>query len=125
VGGWGGFKSAILVFPDRKLSIAVLSNWDYMFHNPKDTAEMLAGLLLAPAAPATPAAAEASAGPREVRVEPQLLDAYVGDYRLTPGDLVTILREGEQLVLVADGNMRFPLSAPRPRSSSSKSSPSR
>jgi hypothetical protein len=40
---------------------------------------------------------------KEVAVDPKIFDRYAGDYELTPGFTITILRRGDKLISQATG----------------------
>jgi hypothetical protein len=46
--------------------------------------------------------------PRRAKVAPSLFDAYVGDYRLSPGSLLTITQEKDRLLVQATGDEKRP-----------------
>lgn len=111
-GSWAGFKSAFLYYPQPKLAVLVVSNWDYRFHDPQSTAERLAALFLADQAkasekPASPAPTE----PKEHELDPRLLDQYVGHYRFRPGFVVELVKEKDHLLLKLPGGQSFRLFA--------------
>jgi CubicO group peptidase (beta-lactamase class C family) len=107
VGSWAGSGAALVYFPDQKFGFIVLSNWDY---TPiEGFVQDIIDTYLPPAAgPVKPTAPPAMK--KAVKVNPELLDSYAGDYRLGPGQVLTISRKGEQLILSAPG-MSFPLVA--------------
>ena len=43
----------------------------------------------------------------ETASDPKLLDAYVGNYELVPGFVITVTREGDQLFAQATGQGKF------------------
>ncbi|MCX6568521.1 MAG: serine hydrolase, partial [Candidatus Aminicenantes bacterium] len=99
VGTWAGSGAALSYFPDQKFSFAVLANWDY---TPIDGfgADIIDIYLPAPT-PAPASAPPAKKGPpaaakKAVKVSPEKLDLYVGDYRMGPGQIYTISRAGDQ-----------------------------
>lgn len=55
--------------------------------------------------------AETGGGRAKVPVDPRILDEYVGTYRLGPGWLVTITREGDSLMTQATAEPKFPMAA--------------
>jgi hypothetical protein len=109
-GSWAGSGAALVYYPDLKFGFAVLSNWDYTPVEGflQDIADIY---LPAPVEPVTtvkkspPAAAK-----KTVKVSPEILDSYAGDYRMAPGQVCTISRKGDQLILSVPG-MSFPLVA--------------
>jgi CubicO group peptidase (beta-lactamase class C family) len=100
-GGWlGGFSAAIARYPDDKLTVIVLSNLDSAPVNMM--ARHLAAIALGVEAPALAERKVAS-------IDPKLLDAYVGQYRLAPDLLITITKESGRLVGQATGYPKIEL----------------
>jgi D-alanyl-D-alanine-carboxypeptidase/D-alanyl-D-alanine-endopeptidase len=57
--------------------------------------------------------ADTVTAPAEVRVDPSIYDAYVGQYELAPGFVLTVTREGDHLMTQATGQSKveiFPAS---------------
>jgi len=57
--------------------------------------------------------ADAAAAPAEVSVDPNIYDAYVGQYELAPNFILTVTREGDRLMTQATGQQKieiFPIS---------------
>ena len=55
----------------------------------------------------------APTAPKEVRLDPAIYDAYVGQYELAPGFVLTVTRDGDRLMTQATGQGKveiFPLS---------------
>lgn len=106
VGTWAGSGAALSYFPDQKFGFAVLANWDY---TPIDGfgADIIDIYLPAPAlapAPAPPVKkGPPAAAKKAVKVSPEKLDAYAGDYRIAPGRVFSISRTGDQLSLTVPG----------------------
>jgi hypothetical protein len=46
---------------------------------------------------------------REITLDPQILDGYVGQYELAPNFILTFTREGDQLFTQATGQPKFPI----------------
>jgi hypothetical protein len=109
-GRWAGSGAVVTYDPARRLGIVVLSNWDYTGVNgfPQDIAD-----IYSPREDAT--TTKAASKPRApVKVTPEILDRYVGDYRVDPdGPIYTISRDGDQLVLGV-GRGKYPLAALSP-----------
>lgn len=104
-GNWGGFRAALAVLPAEKLALAVLSNWDYSFHNPRAFVDELQDLFLPP----RPAPAKASAAPA-APLDPALLKGFEGRFRVRPGLFYDLRVESGALVL-AIGARSFPVLA--------------
>jgi len=47
--------------------------------------------------------------PKEVAVDPKVFDGYVGRYELAPTFILTVTREGSQLMVQATGQPKFPV----------------
>jgi CubicO group peptidase (beta-lactamase class C family) len=113
-GTWAGSGADFVYYPDDKLGFVVLANWDYT--GVDGFAPSIAGIYLpAPTSPAAaktaPAAAKApSAAGKAVTIDPKTLEAYAGQYRLGPGQVVTISHAEGQLYMDLS-SQRFPLSA--------------
>ncbi|HYN03395.1 MAG TPA: serine hydrolase [Vicinamibacteria bacterium] len=54
-----------------------------------------------------PRVADAPAARTAAKVDPALYDAYVGDYELAPGFVLTVSREGDRLMTQATGQEKF------------------
>ena len=105
-GSWAGFLTHLLRFPEQRFAVVLLSN------NPTfragRVAYHLADLYLEDAL--EPVSAEQSPGLKEeVKVPAEILDLYLGSYRLGPGWFVTITREGDQMYAQASREDRFPM----------------
>jgi len=105
IGNWAGSGAALVYFPDLKLGFAVLANWDYTPVEGflQDIADIYLPAPVEPVKKSPPAAAK-----KMVKVSPEILDSYAGDYRMAPGQVYTISRKGDQLILSVSG-MNFPL----------------
>ncbi len=109
-GTWAGSGADFAYFPDDRLGLVVLANWDYTGID--GFASSIAEIYLpaptpsAAAKPAPPAAKTPSA----VKVSPKTLEAYDGEYRLRPGQVFAISHAGGQLQLGFYGQ-KFPLTA--------------
>jgi CubicO group peptidase (beta-lactamase class C family) len=93
-GGDAGFRSEILRFPEAHLSVITLCNAT----DAGGLAHQVSKILLSSRMQPVPSQSE----PTEVKIDPALLDAYVGDYEL-PGMVMGITREGDQLTAQALG----------------------
>jgi CubicO group peptidase (beta-lactamase class C family) len=111
VGAWAGSGAALSYFPDQKFGFAVLANWDYTSID-GFSADIIDIYLPAPTpapAPAPPVKkSPPAAAKKAVKVGPEKLDRYVGDYRMGPGQIYSISRAGDQLVFNVPG-AKFPL----------------
>jgi CubicO group peptidase (beta-lactamase class C family) len=108
-GEWAGSGVSLAYFPDQKFGFVVLANWDYT--PVEGFTQDIAEIYMPPAAAAPQAAAKPAASPKtSLKVGPAVLDRYLGTYRLGPGQVFLIGREGSQLFLGFSGQ-KFPLAA--------------
>lgn len=107
-GGDAAYRTNILRFPDQHFSVVVLANAGDM--NPAALSFRIADIylkeLLKPA-PDKPALDDKP----EVTVDPKILDAYVGNYELRPGFVISISKDNDHLVTRATGQPSFPMYA--------------
>ena len=102
-GGDAGFRSYICRFPERQLSVVVLSNLGTF--NPNSRAMEIADIYLydkfntKQQKAVEPEANEQT----EVKVNPDIYNEYVGKYELMPGFIITITRENDRLIAEATG----------------------
>jgi hypothetical protein len=99
-GGIAGFDTYMTYFPDEKLTVVVLANLN------GNAPQQIAGRLAAAARGETvilPSERKA------VKVEPKVLEQYVGTYKLSPGAEVTITIEGNQLFTQITGQHKYPI----------------
>lgn len=100
-GGLAGYRTQDMWFPSERLAVVVLCNSGAA--DPVQLARKVADLYLKDAQqPAGPAPGALAAKP-EVAVDPKLLDAYVGNYQLMPGFIISFFREKDHLVTRATG----------------------
>jgi hypothetical protein len=106
-GEWAGSGVSLVYFPDQKFGLAVLANWDY---TPIEGFAPDIINIYMPAAPASlPTSVRPMTGPKSgLKVGPAILDRYTGTYRLGPGQIFLISRQGNQLFLGFSGQ-KFPL----------------
>ena len=113
-GTWAGSGADVAYFPDDRLGFVVLANWDYT--GVDEFAPAIADIYLpapAPSAAAQPAPAAAkatSAAKKAVKVNPKTLEAYDGEYRLGPSQVLVLSHVGGQLYVGLYGQ-RLPLTA--------------
>jgi CubicO group peptidase (beta-lactamase class C family) len=103
-GGINGFSTFLVRFPEDKLTVVVLRNSDYGLANPGKIAQDLAAIVLG----------EKYEIPRahvEIHVESKILDAYVGKYKLGSEAVLTITKEGDQLMAQVSGQPKIALFA--------------
>ncbi len=99
-GAWQGFTTHIARYVNDKLTVIVLTN--LAGADPTSIAHHIAGFYNSELRPAER---------KTVAVNPQILDAYVGEYELAPGFTITITREGDKLMGQATGQPKFELFA--------------
>ncbi|MFQ5705412.1 MAG: DUF3471 domain-containing protein [Gemmatimonadales bacterium] len=99
-GGTGGYRTWAGFDPERRVGAVVL-------HNSARSVDDIGFHLLDPEFPLADAPKERT----EVSVEPAVLETYVGEYELTPQFVITITRDGDQLLLQATGQPQFPIFA--------------
>lgn len=107
-GGDAAYRTNILRFPDQHFSVVVLANAGDM--NPAALSFRIADIylkeLLKPGRD-KPALDDKP----EVTVDPRILDAYVGNYELRPGFVISISKDNDHLVTRATGQPSFPMYA--------------
>jgi CubicO group peptidase (beta-lactamase class C family) len=101
-GGWQGFSTNIVRYVDKKLTVIVLTNLAGV--DAGVIADGIAGLY---EPELTPEVIER----KEVRIDPAVFDAYIGEYELAPGFVITISREEDRFWLQATGQQRAELFA--------------
>jgi CubicO group peptidase (beta-lactamase class C family) len=94
-GGDAGFRTELLRFPGEHFSVITLCNAAEA--NPPALARAVADIFLAAKMEAPPARLT------EMKIDPQKLDAYVGDYQVEDGPRVSFWREGDQFLTRAIG----------------------
>jgi len=101
-GGINGFNTILARFPEEKVTVVVLRNADYGSPDPGKVSRDLAAILFG----------EKYEIPRErvaVKIDPKIIDAYVGQYELNPNFIITMTREGDNLMTQATGQPKFEL----------------
>jgi hypothetical protein len=101
-GGDAGFRSELLRFPDQHFSVIALCN--AADASPGSLARRVAEIFLASKMEALPPL------PKEIKIDPQKLDAYIGIYELAGGLRVSFWREGHQFIGQAVGQPSASLS---------------
>ncbi|HXG68222.1 MAG TPA: serine hydrolase [Blastocatellia bacterium] len=91
-GSLPGFRAQFSRFVDDKLSVVVLTNADNA--DPNLIAIGIAALYIPGLIPERQVA----------KIDPQILDAYTGQYQVNPSVVLTITREGDKLVLQQGSN---------------------
>jgi CubicO group peptidase (beta-lactamase class C family) len=102
-GSWAGYRSSVIWVPEKRFAAAILANTSNM--DTWDRALKITDLYLGIApAPSTPASGRP---PAAVEADPGAWDPFLGTYRLGPGWLLTITREGDQLMAQATHEAKF------------------
>lgn len=108
-GGDAGFRTELLRFPDEHFSVITLCNAGDA--DAPGLAYRVADIYLAShlkgSPPKPPTARDSTLA--QVKVDPKLLDAYVGDYQLSPDFIISFTREGDQLITQATGEPKIPV----------------
>ena len=99
-GGWAGFRSLIIRFPEQKVTAICLANVTGIDQNKLCTkaAEIYLAGRAQMAEPVDEPAQRA-----EVSVDSAVYDDYVGEYELFPEFTLTISKEGDELMVQATG----------------------
>ncbi len=108
-GSWAGFRTHLIRFPEQRLAIVVLSNLGGF--DAGGMARRIADIYLADALAPREARERPVVAAAEVEVSPETLEGYVGTYKLGPGWLLTITRDGDRLLAQATNEPRFPMTA--------------
>lgn len=109
-GGDAGYRADLLRFPDQHFSVILLSNAANF--NPVGLSQRVADIYLKEKmkpAPSDPAASPSATKRSEIKIDPKLLDSYIGDYELMPGFLLTFTRENNQLMVQPSGQQKIPI----------------
>ena len=93
-GGINGFRSQILRYPEQKLCVVVLCN--VLPADPGKVAKNLAAIMLGEEY-------EIPKLPEIVDVDPDVFDAYVGRYEMSPDFILTVKRVDDKLTTQATG----------------------
>ncbi|MEE8192603.1 MAG: serine hydrolase domain-containing protein [Gemmatimonadales bacterium] len=108
-GAWEGFRTFLLHFPVQRFGVVVLSNDSRVAAGRR--AHQVADVYLSEELQPQRAVATNWALLPEVDVSPELLEEYTGTYKLGPGWLVTLTRQGDSLMAQATAEQRFPTRA--------------
>src|SRR5262245_20713672 len=101
-GGIHGFNTFLARFPQEKVTIVVLRNANYGDPGPEKISQGLAAIVFG----------EKYEIPRErvaIKIDPKILDAYVGQYEFPTSFIITITKEGDSLMAQATGQPKFEL----------------
>jgi CubicO group peptidase (beta-lactamase class C family) len=104
-GSWAGYRSYTIWVPEKRFAAAILANTSNM--DPSGLALKITDLYLGiPPAHSKPASTQP---PAAVKADPAAWEPFLGTYRLGPGWLLTITREGDQLMVQATHEAKFPV----------------
>lgn len=98
-GGWAGFRTSIMRFPQERFTVVVLSNFGRF--NPGSLAQKISRLYLA----------DKLAQPVTVKLDAATLQKFVGKYELAPQFILTITLENGALQAQATGQGKNALAA--------------
>jgi CubicO group peptidase (beta-lactamase class C family) len=107
-GGDAGFRTEILRFPDQRFSVIVLANGGDI--NAGGLSFKAADIYLDSQMKPSAIRPQKS-DPVEIKVDPKLLDTFVGEYQLAPQFVITVTKENDQLMAQATGQPKAPLFA--------------
>ncbi len=97
-GGIHGFASIGILLPEERLQVIMLTNSAIPDRAPGRFASQILGLALGKPLPSERAA---------VKVAPEILDLYAGEYELQPGFVIKFFRQGEKFMTQATGQGAF------------------
>jgi CubicO group peptidase (beta-lactamase class C family) len=107
-GVWLGYNTKMLHFPEQRLSIVILGNFENF--NPSGSANQIADLFLSDVP--TEVQKQAQSLPKPQNPTPPRatsLDDYVGTYKLWPHFFFEITRQGDQLLVAATHEAKHPM----------------
>jgi len=99
-GGWGAYRTFIERDMDKNKTVIILQNADPATMPGKAVRSLLYGKPLPPPVVR-----------KEIALDNQVLDQYIGEYELEPGFSIVVTREGNQLYTQATGQSKFPVFA--------------
>jgi hypothetical protein len=107
-GGDAAYRTNIIRFPDQRFSVVLLANAGDV--RPATLSFKIADIYLKDRL--QPAPDKPSLGDKpEVTIDPKVFDAYVGDYELRPGFIISFSKDKDHLVMRATGQSSFPMYA--------------
>ncbi|MEW5900620.1 MAG: serine hydrolase domain-containing protein, partial [Acidobacteriota bacterium] len=98
-GAWGGFRATLEYYPDASFGVLVVSNWDYGWYQPESHANSVAAACLEPLMKKAEKTTATLPSAKPLRLSPEALAQYVGEYRLAPGNYASVSQEKTVLVL--------------------------
>ena len=107
-GGWAGFTSLIMYFPEHNFSAVVMYNINSnVYGNLFDIADIYLGEKL----DVKSENATENKSIQELTVSDDTLDKYIGTYKVFPAFYITISRDGSQLMALETNKEKSPLQA--------------
>ncbi len=107
-GNLGGYCAELTRFPDQQFSVILLSNLNS--NSIMMAAQKVADIYLEDQMEKQASGSTAKVVQRkEISIDPSLLDKYVGKYQIMPGNNLDITREGNQLMVQATGQSKYPI----------------
>ena len=103
-GSWAGYRSIVMFVPEKDFAVAILANAANI--NTSSLATKIADIYLDPSPPAKPTEATPKRTATE-KPDPSTWDNFIGTYRLGPGWLLDITRDGDQLIAQATREEKF------------------
>jgi CubicO group peptidase (beta-lactamase class C family) len=113
-GADAGYRSFLVRFPDQKFSVNVLSNlasFDPGGMSFKIAEIYLKNKLIAAEPKKEEAKSIEPAETTEVKIDPEVLKSYSGQYEMQPGMLATVTLENDKLFVTAPGLPKTPMTA--------------
>lgn len=107
-GGDAAYRTNILRFPDQRFSVVLLANAGDV--RPASLSFKIADIYLKDRLQPAPDKPPLGDKP-EVTVDPKMLDAYVGDYQLRPGIIISFSKDNDHLIARATGQPSVPMYA--------------
>jgi CubicO group peptidase (beta-lactamase class C family) len=105
-GADAGFRCDLIRFPAERFSVILLANTSDV--NAANLARRVTEIYLADELKPEPKKAPAVER-KEVKVDPALFDAYVGEYRVGPGASIIVTKEDGKLTAIATGGRKVTL----------------
>lgn len=107
-GGDAAYRTNILRFPDQRFSVVLLANAGDL--RPQALSFKIADIFLKDRL--QPGFEQRSLDDKpELTIDPQVLDAYVGDYEVRPGFIISFSKDKHHLVERATGESSYPMYA--------------
>lgn len=107
-GAWSGFRSIAVYYPDKHLSVIILSNSGNSI--PRQYTEKIADVMLQRKPEKKDPAIDIKKA-QDVKVKKDLAEKYVGTYQLGTDWYITITMENDQLMSRSNGESSYPMTA--------------